>query len=964
MVAASKCDAFISYARADSAGVAPLLHHAIERFAKRWNQLRAVRIFRDDDSMSVNAGLWSSIEEALQQSRYFILIASPAAASSDYVDREAAWWLRHKSSDTVLLALHKGELRWNQQHGRFSSDSVLPPSMLTAFSEEPRWADLRWIDDVNGLLPHDSRFDSAVADLAAPIRGIDRDELFGENVVQHRRLRRLARAAITGLVGLLVAALVLAAIAVLQRNDVLRQARSLLSRQLSTTAVGLLASDLRTAGQLAGQAVLTEDTPLSRATLTQTMLASPHLQHFIPMGGDITAMTASGDGRVVVAALSDGRIMSSSVDGLPKTLCTVPGGVTDVRSDRSGRTVVVRAGERITICTPDAMPRQLQTPVGAAPQAIAVSPSGRRIAATFTFLDAEVTAKVQVFDGNSVNPMLSIGDPLYNPAGDYLHLSDALVLQSDSRLTLVSQSAFWYTLDLRTRRLSREDGVDDWSPDRYGYSMTGSGDFVMRWAAKNGDEVAIWPMNRAASAQAPYLANLRMTDVRRMTTNRKGTHVLVDDSTGLFLARVHARARSAGNELATRLSGVGATSGMQFLADTGLFATSSGQAVAIWRIDSSSHSRQARSLKPRATCTFEPYSDDCRSSTLALSSGSRVAVVDNHRLTLEILPAPGQADRRTTIDLPPDLKSSEIPDLESPKIRYVPVWIDDNRLLLVTNGSPAAHTMPPTAAVSILSLKSDSLILGAQMVSPTQLLVSFDDGRLQWVNSDSGAAERTTLLPIQIDADNSLDGSAFSADRTRVVVWRAATYLPKTESFGPGAVWVVNTRTGEIVATVGNEGTVLGATLGPNSLAIHYGGNNVDLIQANGAGARVRLRTAGDNPSSTVGQQTPMVAGGELIGIPQEHSIQLVNQLGQTVGTVVAEDTNLSTPRSYALTPDGDQLLIGSYGTTPGTATVATVDLDPTQQVRNVCRTSGGPIALTDWDRLIGAEVPRPRLCE
>ena len=786
MVAASKCDAFISYARADSAGVAPLLHHAIERFAKRWNQLRAVRIFRDDDSMSVNAGLWSSIEEALQQSRYFILIASPAAASSDYVDREAAWWLHHKSPDTVLLALYKGELRWNQQQGRFSSDSVLPPSMLTAFSEEPRWADLRWIDDVNGSLPHDSRFDSAVADLAAPIRGIDRDELFGENVAQHRRLRRLARAAIAGLVGLLVAALVLAAIAVRQRNDVLRQARSLLSRQLSTTAVGLVESDLRTAGQLAGQAVLTEDTPLSRATLTQTMLASPHLQHFIPMGGDITAMTASGDGRVVVAALSDGRIMSSSVDGLPKTLCTVPGGVIDVRSDRSGKTVVVRAGDGITICPPDAAPRQLQTPVGAAPQAIAVSPSGRLVAATFTFLDTEVTAKVQVFDSNSVNPMLSIGDPLYNPAGDYRHLSDALVLQSDSRLMLISQSAFWYTLDLRTRRLSREGGVNDWSPDRYGYSSAGGGNFVMRWPAKNGDEVAIWPMNRAAVAEAPYLAALRMTDVRRMTTNRKGTHVLVDDSTGLFLARVHARAHGAGNELAIRLSGVGATSGMQFLADTGLFATSSGQAVAIWRIDSSSRSRQALSLKPRAVCTSYPYPDDCRSSTLALSSnGSRVAVIDNQRLILELLPARGQNSGRTTISLRSDLESSEISDLESTRIQFVPVWSDDDRLLLVTNDKSTARTMARKSTVPILSLNTDSPILGARMISPTQLLVALGDGRLQWINSETGTVQRTIRVPVQIDPDGALDGSALSTDRTRLVLWRAATYLPKTESFGP-----------------------------------------------------------------------------------------------------------------------------------------------------------------------------------
>src|SRR5688572_24207036 len=70
-------DAFISYSRRLDADLAPALQSAMQRFAKPWYRLRALRIFRDNASLSANPGLWSSIEQALDGSSYFILLASP-----------------------------------------------------------------------------------------------------------------------------------------------------------------------------------------------------------------------------------------------------------------------------------------------------------------------------------------------------------------------------------------------------------------------------------------------------------------------------------------------------------------------------------------------------------------------------------------------------------------------------------------------------------------------------------------------------------------------------------------------------------------------------------------------------------------------------------------------------------------------------------------------------------------------
>ena len=79
--------AFISYSHAVDGSLAPALQQALHRFAKPWYRLRALRVFRDESTLAVSPGLWSSIEQALAGSRCFILLASPEAAASPWVQR-------------------------------------------------------------------------------------------------------------------------------------------------------------------------------------------------------------------------------------------------------------------------------------------------------------------------------------------------------------------------------------------------------------------------------------------------------------------------------------------------------------------------------------------------------------------------------------------------------------------------------------------------------------------------------------------------------------------------------------------------------------------------------------------------------------------------------------------------------------------------------------------------------------
>lgn len=95
--ATSGYDAFISYSHTLDGALARALQTGLEQFAKPWYRPRALRVFRDTTSLSANPGLWSSIEKALAHSAWLVLMASPEAARSRWVDREVAWWLVNKS---------------------------------------------------------------------------------------------------------------------------------------------------------------------------------------------------------------------------------------------------------------------------------------------------------------------------------------------------------------------------------------------------------------------------------------------------------------------------------------------------------------------------------------------------------------------------------------------------------------------------------------------------------------------------------------------------------------------------------------------------------------------------------------------------------------------------------------------------------------------------------------------------
>lgn len=101
-------DAFISYSHAADGELAPALQAGLQSLGKPWYRRRALRVFRDKTSLSATPELWPTIERVLAGSRYFVLLASPEAARSRWVDQEVDWWRTHRSAATVFIGSPPG----------------------------------------------------------------------------------------------------------------------------------------------------------------------------------------------------------------------------------------------------------------------------------------------------------------------------------------------------------------------------------------------------------------------------------------------------------------------------------------------------------------------------------------------------------------------------------------------------------------------------------------------------------------------------------------------------------------------------------------------------------------------------------------------------------------------------------------------------------------------------------------
>ncbi len=239
--------AFISYSHAD-ARIAAWLHRSLEgyRVPKRLRGAQGefgaipenlAPIFRDREDLASSGNLNASVQEALKQSDALVVVCSPDAARSPWVDQEVLTFKRLGRGARIYCLIVAGEPHAGDARECFPRSlrfELEADGSLGDRPAEPIAADLRSGKDGRGL---------ALLKLTAGLLGTGLDDLRRREA--QRKQRRLLAIAVASLAGMMLAS-GLAITAWIARNEARIAEKDAERRQAQTEdLLGFMLGDLR-----------------------------------------------------------------------------------------------------------------------------------------------------------------------------------------------------------------------------------------------------------------------------------------------------------------------------------------------------------------------------------------------------------------------------------------------------------------------------------------------------------------------------------------------------------------------------------------------------------------------------------------------------------------------------------------------------------------------------------------------
>ena len=375
-------DAFISYAHGGDEVFAPVVQRGLQHLAKPWNRRRAMEVFRDETSLAVSPGLWPSIRDALDASRWFVLLASPEAAGSQWVGEEITHWVSSKGTDYLLVVVTDGTWIWDDDIADVSpASTACNPELRGVFRTEPKYLDMTWARRNAGLTLRNARFRDQIATLAAAIREVPKEEIEGEDVRQQRRIRRIVRAVIAALTVLVVLASASAVVANVQRQQALYQRDVAISDELATNSEAIGETNA-TVSQLESIAAWGIHHSAQARYAMLSAAASPESSTFTVSSGAVFSVAFSPDGKMLATGDDHGTVLWDLATGRQiRSFSASFGAVNSVAFSPDGK-MLATGDDHGTVLWDLATGRQIHSfPTGsAAVVSTAFTPDGKMLA--------------------------------------------------------------------------------------------------------------------------------------------------------------------------------------------------------------------------------------------------------------------------------------------------------------------------------------------------------------------------------------------------------------------------------------------------------------------------------------------------------------------------------------------------------------------------------------------------------
>lgn len=906
-------DAFLSYSRRDR-DLAEHLQRSLERFAKPWNRARSLRVYRDVSSLSPQAGLWESIVRGLERAQWFILLASPAAAQSEWVDREVRWWLEHRSLDSLLVVVADGPVVWDDRAGDFDWERCqwAPPSLKGRFSHEPALIE---VAPAGGPEDPEARLQDATGSLVSVIKGIPKDEAFADAVREHRRTIRLARAAVASLVVLLLLAVGAGVIALHQRNKARDQATLAVSRQLAAVSAAERSTNLDTSLLLAVEAVHRDSNPQTRSALLSAALASPQLVRYFDLPSKVTAVAGSANGRVIVAGLADGRIMRWDRTGEPQAIGRVPRAVSQVAVDATGATIVATDDEPLAreattlLLHPGQHAQQLTAPAGERAGAVGVSPTGRTVVVATKEAGGIDAASIVVVDGatGAVEARHPItGAPfaaqLVVPSDDEVVFADGIG-GWDRWRTPSWRSIDQGTVSLGTHQISGESSAD--------------GEFMT--ATNGAPEIPVWRMHGTPVNDHPARTAIAPINLPSdLALSPDGRRLAVVETGVVYVADILPPQQEHETPLA--LAGNGSVDLVRFFG-TGRLLTVSQNKVALWNVDQPDRLARATTVALGGTC------GTCGLARIAVSpDGNQAAVVGSMGGTA------AQVDLRRR-------RSSDT----FGNAYAAPVW--DGRTAWYPVGSGSGSAGLPAGARTWRTRTGSAGVIATGLARPGQAVVVDDGGHVVVQRLADGAVLRA-FGPYRAPNDAAIASAVVDPTAPRVAL-----------------------LLGDQVSVLGLSSGAVQRLRAPGAASIAFGGGRLfvqkddgTLDVRSGADLRVERTLAGDR--SYFLPPVPNAQGTLVARQRGNGEITLVDvKTGSTLATVPPNPDSAGAHIGVAFSPDGAHLVTVTEPADGARATLVDRDLSHTALIGSACRTAGRALSDAEWQRFVGGPPRRHPAC-